>query len=99
MSPAFTPITIFNPPTENNGFNPAFPIFTFGIGDNQVGFELMGHSKDDRTRYSASILSSNDGSPGLPTNRGYDGFFTVSQAFQVGSLGLQRIGFFDYIGP
>jgi len=88
----------FQPATENNGLNPAFPTFTFGIGDNQVGLELMGHSKDDRTRYSASILSSNDGSPGLPTNRSYDGFFTFSQAFQVGSLGLQRIGAFDYIG-
>jgi hypothetical protein len=88
----------FQPATENNGLNAAFPAFTFGIGDNQVGLELMGHSKDDRTRYSAAILSSNDGSPGLPTNRSYDGFFTVSQAFEVGSLGLQRIGAFDYIG-
>src|ERR1700674_886000 len=72
--------------------------YTFGIGDNQVGLELMGHSKDDRTRYSASLLSSNDGSPGTPTNRGYDGYFAFSQGFQVGSLGLQRIGAFDYIG-
>jgi hypothetical protein len=88
----------FQPATENNGLNPAFPVFGFGIGDNQVGMELMGHSKDDRTRYSVSVLSSNDGSPGLPTSRGYDAFFTFSQAFQVGSLGLQRIGAFDYIG-
>src|SRR6202521_931153 len=72
--------------------------YTFGIGDNQVGLELMGHSKDDRTRYSASLLSSNDGSPGLPTSRGYDAFFTASRAFQVGSLALQRIGAFAYIG-
>src|SRR6202790_4129174 len=43
--------------------------YTFGIGDNQVGLELMGHSKDDRTRYSASLLSSNDGNTGTPTNR------------------------------
>jgi hypothetical protein len=88
----------FQPATENNGLNAAFPAFGFGIGDNQVGMELMGHSKDDRTRYSASILSSNDGSPGLPTSRGYDGFFTASQAFQVGSLGLQRVGAFAYLG-
>jgi hypothetical protein len=88
----------FQPATENNGLNPAFPLFGFGIGDNQVGMELMGHSKDDRTRYSASVLSSNDGSPGLPTSRGYDAYFAFSQAFQVGSLGLQRIGAFDYIG-
>jgi hypothetical protein len=88
----------FQPATENNGLNAAFPLFGFGIGDNQVGVELMGHSKDDRTRYSGSVLSSNDGSPGLPASRGYDAFFTFSQAFQVGSLGLQRIGAFDYIG-
>jgi hypothetical protein len=84
----------FQPATEGGGAIP----FTFGIGDNQVGMELMGHSKDDRTRYSAALLSSNDGSPGLPTSRGYDAFFTASQAFQVGSLGLQRIGAFAYLG-
>jgi hypothetical protein len=72
--------------------------YTFGIGDNQVGVELMGHSKNDRTRYSASLLSSNDGSPGTPTSRGYDGYFAASQAFQAGSLGLQRVGAFAYIG-
>jgi hypothetical protein len=88
----------YQPATENNGLNAAFPQFTFGIGDNQVGLELMGHSKDDRTRYSASILSSTDGQPGLPTSRGYDGYFTFSQAFQVGSLGLQRVGAFAYLG-
>jgi hypothetical protein len=88
----------FQPVTENSGINPAFPQFTFGIGDNQDGLELMGHSKDDRTRYSASVLSSNDGSPGLPKSRAYNAYFTFSQAFQVGSLGLQRIGAFDYVG-
>jgi len=72
--------------------------YTFGIGDNQVGVELMGHSKDDRTRYSASLLSGNDGQPGTPTNRGYNGYFAASRAFQVGSLGLQRVGGFAYIG-
>src|SRR5580658_6931647 len=59
----------FQPATENNGLNPAFPLFTFGIGDNQDGLEVMGHSANDRTRYSASILSSNDGNPNLPTSR------------------------------
>ncbi len=28
----------------------------FGLGDNQLGAELMGHSKNDRTRYSAALL-------------------------------------------
>jgi hypothetical protein len=77
---------------------PENPNFVFGIGDNQVGVEWLGHSKDDRTRISASLLSSNDGSPGLPTSRGYDGFFAASRAFQLGSLGLQRVGGFAYIG-
>jgi hypothetical protein len=85
--------------------------YVFGIGDNQVGLEWMGHSKNDRTRISASLLTSNDGSPGLTSNNGggvasggpltgktYDGFFAASQAFQVGSLGLQRVGGFAYLG-
>lgn len=72
--------------------------YGFGIGDNQVGVEWMGHSKNDRTRVSASLLSSNDGSPGLPANRAYDAFFAASQAFEVGNLGLQRVGAFAYLG-
>src|SRR5208283_5746731 len=72
--------------------------YSFGIGDNQDGIEWMGHSKDDRTRVSAALLSSNDGSPGLPTSRGYDAFFSASRAFEVGSLGLQRVGAFAYLG-
>jgi hypothetical protein len=72
--------------------------YTFGIGDNQDGIEWMGHSKNDRTRISAALISENDGTPGLPTNRGYGGFFAASQAFQLGSLGLQRVGGFAYIG-
>jgi hypothetical protein len=72
--------------------------YGFGIGDNQVGIEWLGHSRDDRWRVSASLLSSNDGSPGLPTSRGYDGFFAASRAFELGSLGLQRVGGFAYIG-
>jgi hypothetical protein len=88
----------FQPATENNGVNAAFPGFTFGIGDNQLGMEVMGHSADDRTRYSVAVLSSNDGNVNLPTSRSYGTYLTASQAFQVGSLGLQRIGVFDYIG-
>ena len=72
--------------------------YSFGIGDNQDGVEWMGHSKDDRTRVSAALLSSNDGQPGLPTSRAYDGFFAASRAFQLGGFGLQRVGGFAYIG-
>jgi len=72
--------------------------YTFGIGDNQLGVEWLGHSKNDRTRVSAALLSQNDGQPGLPTSRAYGGFFTASRAFELGSYGLQRVGGFAYIG-
>jgi len=72
--------------------------YTFGLGDNQVGAEWMGHSANDRTRISASVLSATDGQPGLPAGRGYDGYVAASQAFEIGSLGLQRLGGFAYIG-
>jgi hypothetical protein len=72
--------------------------YTFGIGDNQVGIEYMGHSADDRTRVSAALLTSSDGQPDVPGGSTYDGFFTASQAFEVGSLGVQRIGGFAYVG-
>ena len=75
-----------------------FPGFTFGLGDNQFGAEFMGHSKNDRTRFSAALLSSNDGNVNLPNGHGYDTFVTVSQAFETGSLGLQRVGAFAYVG-
>jgi hypothetical protein len=44
------------------------------------------------------VLSANDGQPGLPSSRGYNTFVTASQAFQVGKLGLQRVGAFGYFG-
>ncbi len=81
--------------------------YVVGIGDNQVGVEWMGHSKDDRTRVSASLLNSNDGQPNFTssngtelrtTGRAYDGFFAASRAFEAGSLGVQRVGGFAFIG-
>ena len=36
------------------------------MGDNQLGIELMGHSLNDRTRYSVALLSSNDGNRDCP---------------------------------
>jgi hypothetical protein len=44
------------------------------------------------------LLSANDGQPGLPTSRGYETFLAGSRAFEVGSLGLQRVGAFAYFG-
>jgi hypothetical protein len=69
-----------------------------GIGDNQVGIEYLGHSADDRTRVSASLLTASDGNPDVPFASKYEGFFTASRAFEIGSLGLQRVGAFAYLG-
>jgi len=68
------------------------------MGDNQLGAELMGHSWNDRTRYSAALFSSTDGNPGLPYGNAYTGFFTFSQAFDTGKLGVDRIGAYAMIG-
>jgi hypothetical protein len=77
-------------------FIPAGDANIFGqMGDNQLGLELMGHSYNDRTRYSVSLLSSNDGQVGLPYGEeSYSTFITGSQAFDAGKLGVQRLGFY-----
>ena len=68
------------------------------MGDNQLGAEIMGHSLNDRTRYSAALISSVDGNVGLPYGNAYTGFFTFSQAFDTGKLGVDRIGAYAMIG-
>src|SRR3984893_12424931 len=69
------------------------------IGSNQLGVEVMGHSYNDRTRYSAALLSSNNGSVGLPYGaNSYSGFFAASQACDTGKLGVQRVGFYAMVG-
>ncbi len=91
---------------SNNGgsyqsyhFVPAGESFNaFGLGDNQIGAELAGHSVNSYTRYSVAVLSNVDGNSGLTASRGYDTYLTFSQAFQVGKLGLQRLGGYAYIG-
>jgi hypothetical protein len=70
----------------------------FGIGDNQLGAELMGHSANSYTRYSVAVLSSTDGEPGLGAGSSYDAAFTVSQAYAVPNLGLERLGLYAYVG-
>jgi hypothetical protein len=91
--------------TNNGGFYQIYhtipiasDINAFGIGDNQLGAELMGHSQNSYTRYAVSVLSSTDGAPGLPTNRSYDLYGDFSQAFQVPHLGVQRVGAYGYYG-
>ena len=83
--------------TANGGFFqlyhpvPVGEINSFtGIGNNQLGAELMGHSANSYTRYAVSVLSSNSGDVGLPTNRSYDAYGDFSQAFELPKLGLQR---------
>jgi hypothetical protein len=80
----------FVPPGDNNVYGQ--------IGDNQLGVEWMGHSANDRTRISAALLSSNDGQVGLPSSNAYNGFFAASQAFDVGKLGVDRVGFYAMVG-
>ena len=81
----------------------------FGYGDNQIGVELAGHSKNSYTRYSVALVSSNEGGvdlttdvvPGAPpSNRTYDVNLAFSQAFngRGESMGLERIGAFSHIG-
>ncbi len=80
-------------------FIPAGDGNVFGqMGDNQLGVEVMGHSYNDRTRYSASLVSSNDGNVGLPYGNSYTGFFTFSQAFDAGKLGVDRVGAYAMVG-
>jgi hypothetical protein len=69
------------------------------IGDNQLGVEYLGHSADDRSRVSAALLSSNDGNVNLTLgSNSYTGFFTASQAFDAGKLGVERLGFYAMLG-
>src|SRR5208283_2497132 len=69
------------------------------MGDNQLGAELMGHSLNDRTRYSVALLSSNNGQVQLPTKNAYSTFVTVSQAFDAGYQGgVDRVGAYLFIG-
>jgi hypothetical protein len=44
------------------------------------------------------LLSSTDGTPGLPYGNAYTGFFTFSQAFDAGKLGVDRIGAYAMVG-
>jgi hypothetical protein len=72
---------------------------TFGFGDNQIGAEFSGHSFNGYTRYSVSLLATNDGDPTIPTGKSMDAMATLSQAWPIGNgLGPQRLGVFGYLG-
>jgi hypothetical protein len=80
----------FVPPGDNNFFGQ--------VGDNQLGLEFSSHSYNDHTRFSAALLSSNDGSPDLVNANSYTGYFSATQGFDLGQLGQQRIGGYAMIG-
>lgn len=79
-------------------FVPAGDGTDFGMGDNQIGAEWLGHSVNSYTRFSVAVLGSTDGAPGLNGGKSYDGAFTLSQAFDAGGLGVERIGVYGYLG-
>ncbi len=83
---------------QNYHFAPVGDATTFGLGDNQIGAEFSGHSDNSYTRYGAAILGTTNGEPGVAGGRGYDASLTFSQAFDAGSLGVQRVGAYAYIG-
>ncbi len=68
------------------------------MGDNQLGMEYVGHSYDDRTRISAALLSSADGNVNLTFGNAYSGFFTFDQGVDMGKLGVDRLGFYAFVG-
>jgi hypothetical protein len=80
----------FTPPGDNNFFT--------GIGNTQLGVELLGHSNNDYTRYSVAVVSSNNGQTGLPSNQTYNVYLNFNQAFEVPVLGRQQFGVYDYVG-
>jgi hypothetical protein len=90
---------------SNNGglyqsyhFVPVGDATDFGLGDNQIGAELMGHSANSYSRFSVAVLDATDGTPGISAGRSYDGMVTFSQAFDGGKLGVQRVGLYGYVG-
>lgn len=83
---------------QNYHFVPPGDSNNFGIGVNQIGVELSGHSMNSYTRYGVAVLTSNNGSVNLPATRSYDTYLTFSKGFEAGRLGLQRYGAYAYIG-
>jgi hypothetical protein len=82
---------------RNYHFVPNGDITNFGLGDHQLGAEFLGHSLNDYTRYSISVLNSSDGQPGAAANS-YDMYADFTQGFEIPRLGLQRVGAYGYFG-
>jgi hypothetical protein len=69
-----------------------------GIGNNQLGVELLGHSANSYRRYSIAVVSSSNGNVALPAGKTVDVYGNFSQAFNVGTKGMERVGGYAYIG-
>jgi hypothetical protein len=80
----------FTPPGDNNFFG--------GIGAEQLGIELQGHSDDDSTRYSVAAVTDSNGATGLPANQAVDVYANFNQAFEVPGFGRQQVGVFGFLG-
>jgi hypothetical protein len=72
----------FTPPGDRN---------FAGLGGNQLGVEVSGHSQNDYTRYSVALL-------GTFPNQTYNAYANVTQSFELPKLGLQRFGAYGYLG-
>ena len=79
-------------------FLPVGSVNDFGLGDNQIGAEWMGHSANSYSRVAVAALGTVDGVPGIASGKSYDFSLNASQGFDAGSLGLERIGVFAYLG-
>jgi|SRR5579864_1154431 len=82
---------------QNYHFTPVGDRTSFGLGDHQLGVELLGHSINDYTRYSVALLNSSDGQAGSTVNS-YDVYANFTQGFEIPKLGLQKIGAYGYLG-
>lgn len=80
----------FGPQGEKRSFG--------GIGNYQLGVELLGHSANDESRYSVAVVSSDSGRTGLPTSQTYDIYANVNQAFELPWFGRQQLGAYGYFG-
>jgi hypothetical protein len=78
-----------------------------GIGDNQLGMELMGHNANSYTRYSFAAVSSLDGGVnqiyGLPPSttpagRTFDYYGHFEQGFNTFGNGFMKVGAYGYFG-
>jgi hypothetical protein len=79
-------------------FLPSGDANDFGLGDNQLGAELSGHSDNSYTRYGIAVLSSTEGGVNLPSSQTYDTYLTLSHAIDAGGLGVERLGAYAYVG-